>query len=167
MSGLDEWNVDPKLDLVLERTVDVPPERVWEAWTQPEKLKRWFTPAPWKTSEVELDLRPGGKFRTVMRGPAGEVVDETGCVLEVVPGRRLVFTDALGPGYRPKEKPFMTAVVSIEPDGRGGTRYVAMARHRDEASVKQHEEMGFYQGWGAALDQLVAMVKGEQQGKRP
>jgi uncharacterized protein YndB with AHSA1/START domain len=160
MSMASEWNVDPKLDLVLERVVDVAPERVWEAWTQPEKLKRWFTPAPWKTVECEMDLRPGGKFRTVMNGPAGEVVDSTGCFLEVVPGRRLVFTDALGPGYRPSAQPFMTAIVTIESDGAGGTRYTAMARHRDEASRKSHEEMGFYNGWGAALDQLVAMVKG-------
>jgi uncharacterized protein YndB with AHSA1/START domain len=159
MSNPNDPTVDPKLDLVLERTVDVPPERVWEAWTQPEKLKQWFTPAPWRTTECEIDLRPGGRFRTVMRGPAGEVMDSTGCFLEVVPGRRLVFTDALGPGYRPKEAPFMTAIISIEPDGRGGTRYVATALHRDEATRKSHEDMGFHTGWGTALDQLVAMVK--------
>ena len=155
-----DWNVDPKLDLVLERVVDVPPQRVWEAWTRPELLKKWFTPAPWKTADCEIDLRPGGKFRTVMHGPAGEVVDSTGCYLDVVPGRRIVFTDALGPGYRPQEKPFMTAVVTIEPHGAGGTRYVAIALHRDEAARKSHEDMGFYTGWGAALDQLVALVKG-------
>ena len=51
------------------------------------------------TLVCEIDLRPGGKFRTVMQGPAGEVVDNSGCYLEVVPGRRLVFTDALGPGW--------------------------------------------------------------------
>ena len=92
-----EWNVDPKLDLVLERVVDVPPERVWEAWTRPELLKKWFTPAPWKTADCEIDLRPGGKFRTVMHGPAGEVVDSTGCYLDVVPGRDRAEDSALQP----------------------------------------------------------------------
>ena len=63
--------IDPKLDLVLERTIDVPRELVWAAWTQPEHLSQWFTPAPWTVSECGIDLRPGGIFRTVMRSPEG------------------------------------------------------------------------------------------------
>ena len=90
---------DPTLDLVLERVVDVPRRLVWAAWTQPELLKRWFTPAPWQTVEAEMDLRPGGIFRTVMQGPeAGQRFDNTGCFLEVVDGAKLVWTGALGPG---------------------------------------------------------------------
>jgi uncharacterized protein YndB with AHSA1/START domain len=72
---------DPTRDLVLERTLDVPPERVWAAWTQPELLKQWFTPAPWQTVDAEVELRPGGAFRTVMRSPEGEEFDNTGCIL--------------------------------------------------------------------------------------
>ena len=75
-----------------ERVVDVPVERVWAAWTEPELLMQWFTPRPWTTSECEIDLRAGGKFRTVMRGPQGERHDTSGCYLEVIPNRRLVFT---------------------------------------------------------------------------
>ena len=93
-----------------------------------------------------------------MRSPEGQEFPNVGCYLEVVPLERLVFTDALLPGYRPSENPFFTAVVTMEPHG-SGTRYVAMAIHRDEAGRKKHEEMGFHQGWGAALDQLVALVK--------
>jgi uncharacterized protein YndB with AHSA1/START domain len=63
---------DPLLDLVLERVVDVPPELVWAAWTTPEHVTHWFTPAPWKTVTCEIDLRPGGMFRTVMRSPEGQ-----------------------------------------------------------------------------------------------
>lgn len=59
--------VIPELDLVFERTVEVAPELVWMAWTQPEHLKHWFTPAPWTTVDCEIDLRPGGIFRTTMR----------------------------------------------------------------------------------------------------
>jgi uncharacterized protein YndB with AHSA1/START domain len=149
---------DPKLDLVLERVIDVPRELVWAAWTKPEHVTKWFTPAPWTTTHCEIDLRPGGAFRTIMRSPDGQEFPNVGCYLEVVPNERLVWTDALLPGYRPSEEPFFTAILTLEPQGKG-TRYRAIAIHRDEASRKKHEEMGFHEGWGKALDQLVAHVK--------
>ena len=68
------------------------------------------------------------------------------------------WTDALLPGYRPSANPFFTAIVTLEPQG-SRTRYTAMAIHRDEAGRKRHEEMGFRDGWGKALDQLVAHAK--------
>ena len=149
---------DPRLDLVLERVIEVPPSLVWRAWTEPEHIKQWFTPKPWKTVECEIDLRPGGIFRTVMQSPEGENHDNVGCCLEVVPNKKLVFTECLGPGFRPRDGGLMTAIVLIEPSG-SGTRYVACALHKDEADRKKHEDMGFHQGWGAALDQLVAFAK--------
>lgn len=150
--------LDPKLDLVLERVVDVPPALVWEAWTKPEHLRHWFTPKPWTVAHCEVDLRPGGTFRTVMRGPNGEEHDVAGCYLEIVPQKRLIWTDALLPGYRPSANPFFTAIVELEPSGKG-TRYTATAIHRDEDGRKKHEEMGFHQGWGTVLDQLVEYAK--------
>jgi uncharacterized protein YndB with AHSA1/START domain len=149
---------DPKLDLVLERVVDVPRELVWRAWTTPEHLLPWFCPKPWTTIDCEIDLRPGGIFRTVMRSPEGQEFPNVGCYLEVVPNERLIWTDALLPGYRPAMEPFMTAVLTLEPSGKG-TRYVATAIHRDEAGRKKHEEMGFHEGWGTVVDQLVDYVK--------
>ena len=160
--------IDPKLDLFIERTVSAPPERVWAAWTKPEHVKRWFTPAPWTTAECEIDLRPGGKFRTVMRGPEGEQSRVNACYLEVVENQRLVWTIALEPGFRPapatvpmhdqsQEVPVFTAVITFEKHGTG-TRYHALAKHRDEAGCKRHAEMGFAEGWGAATDQLIALV---------
>jgi len=62
------------------------------------------------------------------------------------------------PGYRPADNPFFTAIIALEPHV-SGTRYIATAIHRDEAGRKKHEEMGFHQGWGKALDQLVAHAK--------
>jgi uncharacterized protein YndB with AHSA1/START domain len=150
--------LDPKLDLVLERVVDVPPALVWEAWTKPEHLRHWFTPKPWTVAHCEVDLRPGGTFRTVMRGLDGEEHDVAGCYLEIVPQQRLIWTDALLPGYRPSANPFFTAIVELEPSGKG-TRYRATAIHRDEDGRKKHEEMGFHQGWGTVLDQLVEYAK--------
>ncbi len=152
------WNPDPKLDLVLERVIDVPVELVWAAWTKPEHILKWFTPAPWSTTDCEIDLRPGGIFRTTMRSPEGKDFPNTGCFLEVVPHERLVFTDTLLPGYRPSEEPFFTGIITLERRGNG-TRYVAMARHGNDAARKRHEEMGFHDGWGKALDQLVAHAK--------
>lgn len=157
---------NPKLDLIFERTVDVPRELVWAAWTRPEHLKKWFTPAPWTTVDCEIDLRPGGIFRTVMRSPEGQDFPNLGCYLEVVPNEKLVWTSALGPGYRPLirmstgtcEELYFTAILTLEALGRR-TKYRAVAIHGDEASSKKHEEMGFQDGWGAALDQLVELAK--------
>lgn len=152
-------DIDPELDLVLEREVDVSPEKVWAAWTRPEHVVKWFTPQPWSTTRCEIDLRPGGKFLTVMRSPEGQEHENVGCWLEIVENRRLVWTDALLPGWRPSGEAFMTASILLEPSGRG-TRYTAIARHADAEKRAQHEAMGFYTGWGAALDQLVAAMKG-------
>ncbi|WP_446209686.1 SRPBCC family protein [Micromonospora sp. IBSANI012] len=155
------YTTNPELDLVLERTVDVAPELVWKAWTTPELIVRWFAPKPWSTSSCEIDLQPGGRFHTVMRSPEGEEFPSDGCILVVEEGSTLVFTSALGPGFRPQVAedgfPF-TAVVRIAPDG-AGTRYTATAIHADASARKQHEEMGFAEGWGAALDQLVEVAK--------
>jgi uncharacterized protein YndB with AHSA1/START domain len=160
---------DPALDLKLERYVNVPPEKVWAAWTDPDHVVHWFTPAPWKTVSCDIDLRPGGAFRTVMRSPEGQDFPNAGCYLEIVPQRRLVWTSALQPGYRPATvtitpghecaELLMTAVISIERKGTG-TLYTALALHPDAASSRRHAEMGFEEGWGKALDQLVAYMSG-------
>lgn len=143
-------------ELSIERRIAAPPEAVWRAWT--EHLTEWFTPAPWKTVETELDLQPGGRFRTVMEGPGGERIDEgAGVFLEIVPKRRIVFTDALGPEWVPR-KPFMVAIVELLPDG-DGTRYRATVRHWDAESMKRHEEMGFHPGWGKAAEQLEQVAR--------
>jgi uncharacterized protein YndB with AHSA1/START domain len=152
-------DLDPTLDLVLERVVPVSVSKVWRAWTEPALIEQWFTPAPWTTSDCSVDLRPGGAFRCTMRSPEGEAHPNVGCYLEVVPERRLVWTDALLPGFRPSGKAFMTGILLLAPEG-SGTRYTAIARHADAATTVQHAEMGFHGGWGTALDQLVALMSG-------
>ncbi len=157
--------INPKLDLVLERTTDVAPEKIWKALTNPEELKKWFCPRPWKVVRAEIDARPGGIFLTEMQGPNGEAPGaEAGCYLEVVPNRKLVWTSALGPGFRPNprtpspEQFQMSAIIMLEPHGKG-TKYTAIALHSDEASRTAHEQMGFEQGWGIAFDQMVELIK--------
>jgi uncharacterized protein YndB with AHSA1/START domain len=151
---------NPALDLIFERIVDVPPEFLWRGWTDPELVTQWFTPAPWTTASCEIELRPGGKFRTVMVGPDGESHDKSGCYLEIVEGERLVWTSALGQDYRPiiiPEGGFnVTCEIEFNPVSEGA-RYRATLRHADEQSRNQHDEMGFEDGWGKALDQLIAL----------
>lgn len=157
---------NPKLDLVLTRVVDVPRELVWRAWTVREHLLPWFVPKPWTGVDAEIDLRPGGIFRFVMRSPEGKDFSNVGCYLEVVENERLVWTSVLGPGYRPNPPTPVnaadginfTAVISLEPSGKG-TKYTAMAIHGDEETARKHEKMGFHDGWGKALDQLVELLK--------
>jgi uncharacterized protein YndB with AHSA1/START domain len=163
MSQTSVFAINPKLDLVLERVVDVPRELVWKAWTTPAIVTTWFTPTPWKTTHCEIDLRPGGVFSTVMQSPEGEQFPQAGCYLEVVAKERLVWTSMLGPGYRPAKKqgpvdlPF-TAKIELESKGKG-TKYTATVFHGSEEDCARHDQMGFRDGWGKALEQLVAVVR--------
>ena len=150
--------IDPERDLVLDRNIPVPPALVWQAWTRPEHLREWFTPRPWTVAECEIEPWPGGRFRTVMRSPDGQLVPNDGCFLEVIPDERLVWTSALGPGYRPAVMVgafTFTGMILLAPH-EGGTRYRAIARHGDAETARRHDAMGFHTGWGIALDQLVA-----------
>jgi uncharacterized protein YndB with AHSA1/START domain len=155
---------DGRLDLVLTRVVKVPRALIWKAWTEPKHLMKWFTPAPWQTVGCEIDLRPGGIFRTVMLSPEGADNASVGCYLEIIQNEKLVWTSALGPGFRPAANPFLsfTAVLTFE-DHAGGTRYTARVLHKDESDRQKHADMGFEAGWGKALDQLVAIADQIQQ----
>ena len=166
MTALPLAAFDPELDLKLVRVVDIAPDLVWKAYTTPALLKQWFCPKPWGVSECEIDLRPGGRFFAVMQSPEGESFPNEGCYLEIVPGQRLVWTDALKPGFRPADKAVMgagmmfTAIITLEPDG-AGTKYTAHVMHADAGSRQKHADMGFEMGWGAAFDQLVALMKAQ------
>jgi uncharacterized protein YndB with AHSA1/START domain len=145
-------------ELVLARLIAAPRAALWRCWTEPALMVRWFTPAPWRTTAAEVDLRPGGTSRVTMQGPAGEEVQHGGVYLEVVPQRRLVFTDAFTSAWMPSAKPFMLGDLSFE-DAPGGTRYIARVRHWSVEDRLTHEKMGFHDGWGVATDQLEAVAQ--------
>lgn len=155
---------DPAYDLLLERYVDAKPAQVWAAWTEPQRLMKWFCPRPWQTVECDIDLRPGGIFRTVMQSPEGERLPQNlACYLDVVPNERLVWTTALEPGYRPAalDDPDsgchnleFTTIITLQAEGKG-TRYRVEVRHRDSETRRKHAEMGFDEGWGIAADQMA------------
>jgi uncharacterized protein YndB with AHSA1/START domain len=158
--------IDPQLDLVFERIIDISPKLVWAAWTTPKHLLHWFTPVPWETIDCEIDLRPGGIFRTVMRSPEGQEFPNLGCYLELIPNEKLVWTNVFEPGYRPAgllsgvpEGDFpLTAMIFMKPHEQG-TQYKAIVRHGNAADCQKHRDMGFEDGWGKALDQLVEYMK--------
>lgn len=146
-------------ELVLTRDTDVPAAALYAGWTQPQLLVQWFTPEPWRTVSAEVDLRPGGVFRTVMRSPEGQDFPNVGVFLELVPDARLVFTNAFGADWEPNPDLFFTAIVTFEPQPDGRTRYTACVRHWTKDACAQHAAMGFHDGWGKAFDQLVALVR--------
>jgi uncharacterized protein YndB with AHSA1/START domain len=152
------FNVDT--DLKLERILDVPPHLVFKAWTTPEHVKRWFVPKPWTVTHCEIDLRLGGGFITTMQSPEGQEFPNSGCYLEIVPDQKLVFTDTLLPGFRPSPNPFFTAMLLLEPHGTG-CKYTAYAIHKDSEGRDKHAQMGFHEGWGTVVDQMVEEIKKE------
>ena len=141
-------------DLVISRLLKAPRAKVWRAWSDPQLLRQWWCPKPWTTEVRAFDMRPGGAFHTFMQGPDGGTSDNPGCFLEIVPMEKIVSTSALVAGYRPGTPWLsMTAVITMADEG-DGTRYIARVMHPDEATRKQHEEMGFYEGWGICITQL-------------
>jgi uncharacterized protein YndB with AHSA1/START domain len=147
-------------DLVIDRLVRAPRATLWRAWSDPELLKEWWCPKPWTTEVKAFELRPGGAFHTLMRGPDGGISDNPGVFLEVVPQARIVFTSMLLGGWRPAT-PWMgfTAVITLADEGRQDTRYVATVMHPDRATRDRHEEMGFFDGWNTCIDQLEAFAR--------
>lgn len=150
--------LDPETDLKLERILDVPRDWVWQCWTSAEHIKHFFVPKPHRVIACELDLRPGGRFNTLFDVNGGEMKNE-GVFLEIVEGRKLVFTDTYTEEWKPNKNSFMTAILLLDDAGAGKTRYTAIARHQTPEARKVHEEMGFYEGWGIVADQLADYIK--------
>jgi uncharacterized protein YndB with AHSA1/START domain len=143
-------------ELVITRVIDASPERIYRTWTT--ELRQWWGPHGMTMPFCEMDLRSGGIFRTIMRAPDGTDYPTKGIFLEVVANRRIVFTDAFGPGWEPDPDLFFTAITTFDPLPGGKTNYTARALHWTVESRVRHEQMGFYVGWGESLDRLVALV---------
>ena len=97
-------------ELVLTRVIDVPREKLWRCWTEPQLIVQWFTPPPFKTVHAETDVRPGGASYILMKGPDGQEMPNRGVYLEVIRNEKLVFTDAYTRAWEPSAKPFFTGV---------------------------------------------------------
>jgi uncharacterized protein YndB with AHSA1/START domain len=155
-----QFAFNPKLDFAIERFIDAPTRLVWEALTKPEHLKEWYMPRAWgRVARAEMDVRPGGIISIDIATGDGQEIPNVGCILEVIPMERLVWTAMLFPGYRPAvfDDIPITAIMTMESVGTG-TRYVFTALHRNEADLETNKESGFYKGTEIAVDQLVEHV---------
>ena len=114
-------------------------------------------PKPWgRVARAEMDVRPGGIIRIDIAAGDGAEDPNVGCILEVIPMERLVWTSMLFPGYRPAvfDDIPITAIMTMET----GTRYVFTALHRSEADLETNRTSGFYEGTEIAVDQFVEHV---------
>ena len=155
-----QFAIDPQLDFSIERFIDAPAAILWKALTTPEHLKEWYMPREWgRVSRVEIDVRPGGIISIDIAVGDGPDMPNVGCILDVIPMQRLVWTSMLFPGYRPAvfDDIPITAIMTMEAEGTG-TRYVFTALHRNEADLETNKSSGFQQGTGIAVDQFVQHV---------
>ena len=96
-----------------------------------------------------MELRPGGAAETTMHGPNGEVFNNRGVYLEVVPNQKIVFTDAFTEGWVPvADGGMMTCVLTFEARPDGKTLYLARCGHPSAEKKVQHEKMGFHRRLG-------------------
>ena len=139
--------------LELARTFDAPLELVWEAWTQPEHLARWWGPPGMVVEVAKHDFRVGGEWRYVMPMPNGDQFISAGVYAEIVPLAKIV-TSA---DFRP-----MTEGVELHMLFKGDgekTHFTFLCIHETEEYCRQQERMGFYNGWGSAFDRLDSHIK--------
>jgi uncharacterized protein YndB with AHSA1/START domain len=156
-----QFTINPKLDFVIERFIDAPTRLVWAALTKPEHLKEWYMPKAYgRVTRAEMDVRPGGILSIEIAGVDGQEVPNLGCILEVIPMERLVWTSMLFPGYRPAvfDDVPITAIMTMKSEG-AGTRYVFTGLHRHEADFEKNKALGWQEGTEIAVDQFVAHVK--------
>jgi uncharacterized protein YndB with AHSA1/START domain len=131
--------------LRIERVIAATPERLFELWTEPEQLVKWWGPEGATTPKHAIDVRPGGRWRTTMRLANGSDHTVSGIYRAIEPPKRLVFTwgwddDA---GMRGHET---EVTVTFEPT-TGGTRMrLVQQAFVDKDSRDRHE-----QGWGSSF----------------
>jgi uncharacterized protein YndB with AHSA1/START domain len=157
-------DLDPELDLQIERVMRAPRTRVWRAWTDPSDLARWWLPAPTRCRVERLDVEPGGAFVTSMSEDGAAFVPHLdACFVAVEHGARIVFTNALDSRLRPSSPAPVAITAEITfADHPDGTDYRVVVRHADRASRRRHEQMGFADGWGTVTAQLAAVAEAEE-----
>jgi uncharacterized protein YndB with AHSA1/START domain len=134
-----------KPSLTLKRRFKAPPAKVFAAWIDPEKVKRWMGPGEVKAVSAESDIRAGGRYRWVMRAPSGEEFDVSGVYHEIVPNEKLVFTWAWK--STPEKESLVTVV--LKPDG-DGTLLTLTHEQFDDADTRDRHQGG----WNGALDKM-------------
>jgi uncharacterized protein YndB with AHSA1/START domain len=162
-------------DFVLSRTFDAPRERVFEAWTDPKQLARWWGPAGFTNPACEMDVRPGGRYRIVMRSPEGQDYPISGEFREVVRPSRLVMTidlkehpreffeelDALRPAAE-RGNPFRPTMTVTFEEAFGRTTVTVSQRYDSIADRDASAKLGALEGWGQSFERLDALLGREE-----
>lgn len=141
-------------EIVIVRTYDAPARLLFEAWSKPEHVMKWFGPKGWPLTLCEMDFRPGGAFRFAMTGASGvQNPPFGGTYREIEPGRRIVYDNGfLAPG---SERMLIT--VTFE-EVAGRTTLTVHTLFSSVEARDEHLRLGFTQRFGSALDQLGDMV---------
>jgi uncharacterized protein YndB with AHSA1/START domain len=148
-----EKNDLAKRTLIIKKTFDAPIELVWEAWTQPDHIAQWWAPKGMPVKVVQHDFSVGGAWKYTMVMPDGSEFISEGIYSEIEVLKKIV-TSA---NFRP-----MTEGVEMrtlfEKEGEK-THFTFSVVHPTEEYCIQQEKMGFYNGWGSALNRLEALVR--------
>jgi uncharacterized protein YndB with AHSA1/START domain len=145
---------DPKRNLSINKVINAPVNLVWEAWTDPEHLIKWWAPQGMKTKIVEHDFKVGGKWKYTMPMPDGNEFSSEGTYLEIVPNKKIITTADM--------KPMTEGVelhVTFEADG-DKTNFTFSVLHATEEYKNAQEQMGFYNGWGSAFKRMEEVILG-------
>lgn len=134
--------------LVIERVFDAPSRLVFKAWTERERLMRWWGPRGFTTLSCEIDLRPGGAWRVRSRSPEGVEYAEQGVFREIVEPERLVFTHAWEDAQGKPGLETLVTVTFAEHDGKTELSF----RQAIFDSVESRD--GHAEGWSSAFDLL-------------
>jgi uncharacterized protein YndB with AHSA1/START domain len=130
----------------IERTFDAAAEDVFDAWTSPEVLRRWFHPYPdWETPQAEVDLRVGGRVRVVMRNPDGTEHGAEGKYTLIDRPRRLVMT------WTFDDDPANEQRMDLSFTEADGSTMVLMV---NSGISTERRRDGQYDGWRSCLDEL-------------
>lgn len=151
--------------LEITRFFDAPRELVWQAWTDPQHLMRWWGPEHFTSPRCTLDLRVGGKFLFCMQAPDGQKFWSTGVYQEVIAPERIVYTDsfadeqgnAVPASYygMGEDIPFTMQVTVTFEDIAGETKMTL--RHEGIPAGEMSEMTA--QGWNGSFDKLAESLK--------
>ncbi len=142
-------------ELVITREFDLPARILFEAYSRPEHIKRWFGPVGYPVTMAEMDFRVGGRFRFAMTGPSGiQNPPFGGTYHEIVTNRRIVYDN----GFEQPGSGRMLVTITFE-EGQGRTRLTIHTIFDTIAMRNEHVGMGFAQGVGSGLDQLGELGK--------
>ena len=139
-------------ELTLVRVIDSPRELVFSAWTDPHHLAQWWGPRGFTNPVCDVDMRPGGAIRIVMRGPDGADYPMIGSFREIVWPARLVFTAV---AQDKDGKPLIESLTTVTLDGEGDkTKLTVHARATSPVASGAQMLEGMEAGWTQSLERL-------------